>query len=79
MTATDIYNTPRYTVRSYGNGESYLFTNKATGQAVHAQGDDAITFREELNAYETANPNTPFDDILDGLWDIYRITFVTEG
>jgi len=57
---TTIENTDKWRVDSYGNGLAYTFTDKATGQSSHIQGDDATSWREEYDEYQTLHttPNT---------------------
>ncbi|AFU87871.1 hypothetical protein CcrColossus_gp001 [Caulobacter phage CcrColossus] len=59
----------RYALDSYGNGAAYTLRNKIAQTSVWLQGDDAATFREELEAQEAAHPNKNPDYILSWLWD----------
>ena len=44
-----IYSTHDYAVWSYGNGLAYEFINKRANRSVFVQGDDAETFRADLD------------------------------
>lgn len=67
-----IHDRPDFTVTSHGNGTAYTFTHKPSGRSVFFQGDDAITFRGEIEAYENANPDMEYDAIFSQLWSDYE-------
>lgn len=61
-----------FTLTSTGNGWGYtLRADKYNGRFVWLQDSDATTFREELDAIETAWPNWSVDMVLGYLWSIY--------
>jgi hypothetical protein len=71
MRAIRIYDTARFYVVSHGNGLAYIFNHKPDDLEVFFQGDDATTFREQLEAYESIFPNEASDSILARLWGTY--------
>ena len=51
------------------------FINHGTGQSVYLQpGDDEGDFFDQLEAYEDAYPNRPYEELLEMLWDDYHHT-----
>lgn len=58
-----------YALDSYGNGAGYTLRAKTLKASVWLQGDDAHTFREELDALEAAHPNDLPDALLSRLWE----------
>ncbi len=62
MTRTTIYHSDRFDVVSYGNGLSYAVHDNINKKSMFAQGDDAVIFRDELEAFETTFPDRPYDD-----------------
>ena len=54
---------------SYGNGAAYTLWDLTTGASVYLQGDDATTFRDELDKVETVMPLGSQDEVLGWLWD----------
>jgi len=56
-----IMQSDRYELTSYGNGLAYRLRNKERGRSLFVQGDEATSFRDELNAIENANPDWPID------------------
>jgi hypothetical protein len=69
MKRITIYDTPRFSIVSYGNGMAYTFTRKLGMPAcVHYQGDDALAFRNSVEAYEDCYPTLTIDRILARVW-----------
>lgn len=66
---TRILEGERYALDSYGNGAGYTLRNKIAETSVWLQGDDAASFREELDAQEAAHPHHDPDRVLSWLWD----------
>lgn len=71
MRPVDIYNTETFYVTSWGNGAAYAFGNKVECRSVFFQGDDAATFRAEIEAWENHNPDMEYETILANLWRDY--------
>ena len=63
----------RYALVSYGNGFAYHLQMRGHPQdnGVYVEGDDATTFRNELDMLETAHPYWHVDDILARLHHMY--------
>lgn len=59
------YGADRFRVTSYGNGTAYAFHFGEAGSPMRTlflQGEDATRIREEYDAAETRNPETPCRD-----------------
>ena len=84
-----LHDTPRFVLKSYGNGSALLLVRKATaggsgGRQYEAsehfmQDDDADQFRNDLEAMEHANPERATDDILAELWDTHSDDYHRES
>ena len=80
-----IHNTPRFTLKSYGNGSALLLIRKEGGEHFKAGGehfmqdDDADQFRNDLEALEHAWPNRDYDNHLAELWDQYSDDYHRES
>lgn len=61
-TRVTIYHSARFDVVSYGNGLSYAVHDNISHKSGFVQGDDAITFRAELEAWEEAFPERCYDE-----------------
>ena len=48
-----IRTSPSYELTSHGNGLAYSLRRRADGREVSWQGDDAYTFREEVEAWDS--------------------------
>lgn len=66
-----ILSTPRFILYSFGNGLAYDLTRRDGLGNVFVQGDDASTFRDELDAMESAAPDRATDEILGELFATY--------
>ena len=64
-----IISRPHYLVQRTGNGLSYTLERRKDGQSVFFQGDDANTFRAELDGLEEALGG--YDAALAELWALY--------
>lgn len=53
-----IRTSPGFLLTSHGNGLAYGLTHRESGEELFFQGDDADTFREELEAWEAAADGT---------------------
>lgn len=53
---------------TWGRGTAYTLRNAVEGSSVFIQGDDAITFREELEAEWDARPHV---SALPEMWNRY--------
>lgn len=53
---------------SWGRGTAYTLRHAVEGSSVFVQGDDAATFREELEAEENARPTV---NALPEMWSRY--------
>jgi hypothetical protein len=62
MTHTIIFHSDRFDVVSYGNGLSYAVHDNINKRSMFVHGDDATQFRKELEAFEIADPEKPYDD-----------------
>ena len=62
MNRTTIYHSERFDVVSYGNGLSYAIHDKISRKSGLAQGEDAAILRDELEAFERAFPERPYDE-----------------
>jgi hypothetical protein len=62
MTRVTIYHSNRFDVVSYGNGLSYAIHDNIRRVSAFVQGDDAADFRDELEAWENAFPETCYDE-----------------
>jgi hypothetical protein len=51
MTRVTIFHSPRYDIISYGNGLSYTIHDNEAKVSAFVQGDDAIEFRAEFDAW----------------------------
>ena len=71
MDTVRIYDTPDFTLDSSGNGFSYTLTRKRDNGSVFVHGDDASTFRENIELFETRNPDELSNRMLQDLWDSY--------
>lgn len=73
-----LINTDKWNLTSYGNGLAYCLTDKTNisgdedSCSLFVQGDDAITFRDELESLETTYPERPFNDLLGMIWSWYK-------
>lgn len=64
--------TARFSVRSYGNGLAYVLEHRGLGQDILFQGDDADTFRRELQGMtESERCTLDYDDALGAIWGDY--------
>jgi hypothetical protein len=64
MKRITIISTERFDLVSVGNGLHYeLFDNDVEESTVFV-GDDAVRFREELDAFEAAQPETSYEVFL---------------
>lgn len=70
MRAVIIQQSPQFVLTSYGNGTAYKLENTGEALSVFVQGDDAATFRDELDKFESCNPE---GDALAYLWDCYSL------
>ena len=71
MTRIKIFASNRYTLISYGNGESYALHNHPAKKLMYIQGDNATTLRNEIDAWERIDPKKPTDSILAEIWSEY--------
>lgn len=64
----------RFNLVSHGNGLAYHLTSRAHpgDDGVFVQGEDAGTFREELDLLQAAHPYWLLDDILARLFEEWR-------
>lgn len=60
-----------FTLISIGNGLAYEFGRAGADRTVFVQGDDALAFREQWEAMETARPHAPTTALLRELWEQY--------
>lgn len=66
-----------YKLISYGNGTAYCLQNwgnddkPETPWEVFVQGDDALQFREEIDALEAMHATMPTRDVLGTMWATY--------
>lgn len=72
MKNVTIYDTATFEVVSHGNGTAYSFTHKIKDETKFFQGDDAITFREEIEIRETVYPDMSLEVILGTVWFEYE-------
>lgn len=71
MRSAIIHELPGWRVTSYGNGLAYAVDNLTAGQGLYFQGDDADTFRDELEALTEGSPNLDYADALACIWFDY--------
>lgn len=68
MRQVTIYTSKRYSVDSMGNGAFVTVTRLTDGASVFMQGDDAVTFREELDAageiYTADDVCSEYDEVM---------------
>lgn len=62
MTRAIIYHSDRFDVVSYGNGWSYAVHDNISKKSMFVQDEEALAFREELEAWENAFPETCYDE-----------------
>jgi hypothetical protein len=67
-----IYDTASFEVLSYGNGAAYKFTDKVTEKKCYFDGDDASSFREEIERWENAREDLSSEQILANIWSYYE-------
>jgi hypothetical protein len=70
MRSTILHTTRRFEVRSYGNGLAYSLRRRPDNLSVLFQGDDADTFRNELDVL-TEPGKLDYDNALGVLWEDY--------
>lgn len=75
MKTATIFQSDSVNVKSLGNGLSYTVTRAADGAELFVQDESATLFREEWEAWETANPDSSSADYLLG----YLAQFNLEG
>lgn len=73
MRSNQLFDFPKWLVTSYGNGLAYTLENKAEGRSVLFQGDDADTFRQELDTLTNGRLPLSYDDALGVLWNDYCV------
>ncbi len=71
MRSTIIHETRRFICLSYGNGLAYTLEMRRTRESILFQGDDASTFREELDTLTNGRLPISYDDALGVLWNDY--------
>jgi hypothetical protein len=71
MKTVTLLNGERFILNSFGNGLSYLLSDKLTGMEYFSQGDDADFFRGDLASVERRNPDYSPDQVCMVLWDLY--------
>lgn len=64
-----ILDCPMFRLETLGNGLAYVLTNKVEQMDCHIQGDEAHTFRNEMDAIVHANHHMSFEDVAAWLWD----------
>ncbi len=63
------YDVDGFRVDMFGYGTAYTFYNVTEGKSIHLQGEDAVAFRDELKAYEKAQPNRLYSSIFAEMWN----------
>jgi hypothetical protein len=71
MTKVTIFNSPKFSVTSYGNGLAYAFVNKLSHREVYTQGDDASAFGDDIARILNDDSERPLDDMLTTIWGDY--------
>jgi hypothetical protein len=64
-----IFSSELFDIVSYGNGYSYAFHNNKEKKSLFMQGEDAETFRNDIEAWENIDENMTYDDIYSIMWD----------
>lgn len=72
MRSTVIHDLPEFRVTSWGNGLAYDLAHKPSGRSVFFQGEDAGTFRDELDALTSGTPCLDYGDALRAIWHDYE-------